>query len=213
MIMAKVNVTSDTPTRDRLISAALELFAAKGFKATTVGEIEAAAGLAPRRGGLYNHFASKEVLLDAAVDRHVAEIDRLQPVLAGGARLAGDVRTELTLLARWVLQERKRERALLRIMQQESDTFPELAATIRDRIVEPGYRQAAGWIRARIAAGGFPDYDAEAIAVVALGSLAAYALQRETFGRAPLRVGEDRFVETWVETWARVADTAEAERS
>src|SRR3954468_19561483 len=102
MIMDSVKVTADTPTRDRLIAAALDLFADKGFRATTVGQIEAAAGLVPRRGGLYNHFPSKEALLEAAVDRHVAELANMQHVMAQG-RIADDIRTELTLLARWVL--------------------------------------------------------------------------------------------------------------
>ncbi len=210
--MPVVKVTSDTPTRDRLIGAALDLFAEKGFRATTVGDIEAAAGLVPRRGGLYNHFKSKEALLEAVVDTHVKELDTMRSVLIAG-RVADDLRTELTLLALWVMQELKRERRLSRIMQQEAQSFPELAEMIRDRILEPGYRQATEWIRGRIAEGGFPDYDAEAVAVVALGSLTAYDAQRETFGRAPLGVGEDRFIQTWVEAWMRVAQTAAAERS
>jgi len=205
-------VTSDTPTRDRLMAAALDLFAEKGFRATTVGDIEAAAGLVPRRGGLYNHFPSKEALLEAAVDTHVRQLDTMRSALTAG-RFADDLRSELMLLARWVMQELKRERRLARIMQQEAQSFPELAKIIRDRILEPGYRQAAEWIRGRIAEGGFPDYDADAVAVVALGSLTAYDAQRETFGRAPLGVGENRFIETWVEAWLRVAQTAEEERS
>ena len=51
----------------------MRLFAAQGFRGTTVGEIEAAAGLAPRAGGLYKHFRSKEEVLEAGIDRHLAE--------------------------------------------------------------------------------------------------------------------------------------------
>src|SRR5690348_7783062 len=63
-------ITSDRtgrqPTKQRLLEAGVRLFAANGFRETTVGEIEAAAGLEPRRGALYRHFESKEALLDAA---------------------------------------------------------------------------------------------------------------------------------------------------
>ena len=38
-------------TRDRLIQAGMRLFAARGVDATTVGDLEKAAGLAPRAGG------------------------------------------------------------------------------------------------------------------------------------------------------------------
>lgn len=58
-------------TSDRLLVAGMELFAERGFRATTVGDIEAAVGLAPRRGALYKHFASKQALLEAAVRSHI----------------------------------------------------------------------------------------------------------------------------------------------
>jgi AcrR family transcriptional regulator len=57
-------------TRERLLREGLRLFAEHGFAGTSVGAIEAAAGLQPRRGALYRHFASKEALLAAAVQRY-----------------------------------------------------------------------------------------------------------------------------------------------
>ena len=38
------------PTRERILAAALELFAERGYRGTSIGEIEAAAGLSPRSG-------------------------------------------------------------------------------------------------------------------------------------------------------------------
>src|SRR5690349_17475077 len=55
------------PTRERILDAAVELFGRQGYTRTSVGEIEAAAGLVPRSGGLYKHFPSKRALLEAAV--------------------------------------------------------------------------------------------------------------------------------------------------
>ena len=45
----------------RLIDAAAEAFAAKGFHATTTRDIAARAGMSP--AGVYVHFATKEDLL------------------------------------------------------------------------------------------------------------------------------------------------------
>ncbi len=53
--------------RDRLLAAALKLFADKGYGATSVADIQRASGLAPGSGALYKHFASKRDLLEAAV--------------------------------------------------------------------------------------------------------------------------------------------------
>ena len=54
--------TATAPTRDRLLDAAVELFAERGYTETTVGDIEEAAGLVPRAGAMYKHFASKDEL-------------------------------------------------------------------------------------------------------------------------------------------------------
>lgn len=48
-------------TRDRLVTAAVQCFAAKGFHGTTTRDIAAAAGMSP--GSLYVHHRSKEDLL------------------------------------------------------------------------------------------------------------------------------------------------------
>jgi AcrR family transcriptional regulator len=185
--------------RDRVIDTALEAFAKHGIDATAVA-------------GIDEHFPSNEALLAAAVERHADELARMA-TLMDTVHFGEDTRAELTLLARFVLAEHDRQDVLLRIMLQEGDQYPELASLIREKIVAPGYQQAAEWIRARIEAGGFPDYDADAVAVVALGSLLAYAAQRKTFGGPPLGVDTERFIDTWVEAWLRVAQTAEAERS
>jgi len=52
-------------TRRRLLAAAVELFATKGFEATTMKDLAAAAGV--RAPAIYNHFSSKEAILAAAI--------------------------------------------------------------------------------------------------------------------------------------------------
>ncbi|MEO8753722.1 MAG: helix-turn-helix domain-containing protein [Casimicrobiaceae bacterium] len=56
---------SETTTR-ALVSAAHRLFATRGFAATPIEDILAAAGIA--RGGLYHHFASKTELFRAVFE-------------------------------------------------------------------------------------------------------------------------------------------------
>ncbi len=128
--------TSVLPTRERILAAALELFAERGYEGTSIGEIEAAAGLSPRSGALYKHFASKEELFGAALGERLAAIDEFN------ARLEltplGDNRAELTLIGRWGLAELARERALVRVVMRDGARFPELADRFARTIVRRG---------------------------------------------------------------------------
>lgn len=54
-------------TRERLLAAALELFAAQGFAATTVRQIAQAVGI--RDSAIYGHFEGKQAILDVLMDR------------------------------------------------------------------------------------------------------------------------------------------------
>lgn len=53
--------------RERILAAAIEIAADRGFEACTVKEVAAAVGI--KAPGLYSHFASKEAILTEAVSR------------------------------------------------------------------------------------------------------------------------------------------------
>jgi AcrR family transcriptional regulator len=50
---------------------AIRLFGEQGYAATTISQIEAAAGLSPGSGGLYRHFPSKDALLAEGVRQQI----------------------------------------------------------------------------------------------------------------------------------------------
>ena len=133
--MSKHRLTNDVvPTRDRLVREGMRLFAEKGYRATTVGEIEEAAGLSPRAGGLYKHFASKREVFEAGIERHVADSQRARRVVE--MLPLQDLRSDLTLAARWVLAELAEERDMMLILQRDGRDFPEIqkiGARPRDR--------------------------------------------------------------------------------
>jgi AcrR family transcriptional regulator len=199
---------ADSPQRttpERIVDAGIELFSDQGFKGTTVGELERAAGLTPRAGALYKHFPSKEAVLEAAFERHVAEIEALH----GAIELMplGDMRAEMTLLARFGMQTLVRERALRRIVITEGDRFPDLKRRYQERIVDRSYEEVMGFISLKIAAGEFPDCDVEAVAVVMVGSLLGYSIEYDVFGRHPAGVDEDRFIDAVVDAAMALAET------
>jgi TetR/AcrR family transcriptional repressor of nem operon len=71
--MAKPNL------REAILSAGLETLHLKGFNATSVQDIADAAG-APK-GSFYNHFASKDDLGAAAVDKYVVNTEAYRRIL------------------------------------------------------------------------------------------------------------------------------------
>jgi AcrR family transcriptional regulator len=73
--------------REKIVDAASALFVANGFHATSIDEIGAAAGITGP--GLYRHFAAKDEILLAALDRMWERlrraIDRVQTEPPGEA--------------------------------------------------------------------------------------------------------------------------------
>jgi AcrR family transcriptional regulator len=60
------NAERGESTRARLVATATELFAERGYEATSVEQVLARAGVS--KGSLYHHFASKDALFEAVLD-------------------------------------------------------------------------------------------------------------------------------------------------
>ena len=176
----------------------MRLFAERGYRGTSVGEIERAAGLAPRSGALYQHFRGKEDVLEKAIERHLEAIDDL------GAALEmlplGDLRAELTLLGRWNLASLDRRAPLTRFVYREGDQLPpKLRRKLYDRLVERPYAQVVSWLRGRLAEGDADEPDLHALALIMIEPMSSYRAIDQLFGRVPGRVDDERLIETWVE--------------
>ncbi|MGH7856187.1 MAG: TetR/AcrR family transcriptional regulator [Candidatus Binatia bacterium] len=182
----------------------MRLFAERGFRATTVGDIEAAAGLVPRSGGLYKHFPSKRALFEEAVERHIRGAERIERIV--DLLPVGDLRSELTLLARYLMGELSSEREVVVLIEKDGATFPELRDRFFREVVQRGYRYAVQfaerWLKS---IPGGDAVDADALASLAVGTIVAYRRTEWTFGGDPLDVDEERFVQTFVNVFALLA--------
>jgi AcrR family transcriptional regulator len=185
------------PTRERILDAAVELFGRQGYHGTSIGEIEKAAGLAPRRGGLYKHFPSKEAVLEAAVERRGQVVDELEAVTSTAPLV--DVGEELRALTRLAFLEIGRDQAVFRIVMREGDNFPELRDRFYDRIVRGGHEQAADLLERLADRMRVEDVDIDALAAVMLAPLINYRVLDTLFGRPPGDVEEDRYLELWAD--------------
>lgn len=74
-----------TVTRDRVLAAAVALADTQGIDALTMRELGQSLGISAM--ALYNHIANKDDLLDALVDRVVAEIELAPPGTAWRAAM------------------------------------------------------------------------------------------------------------------------------
>ena len=197
MIESTTPASETTTTSARILDAAMRLFAERGYRGTTVGEIERAAGLAPRSGALYQHFGGKEDVLEQAIERHLEAIDDLGSALE--MLPLGDLRAELTLLARWNLASLERRAALTRFVYREGDRLPpRLRDKLYDRLVERPYSQVVAWLRGRLGDGG-AEPDLHALALIMIEPMSSYRSIRQLFGRVPDDLDDERFIETWVD--------------
>jgi AcrR family transcriptional regulator len=189
-------------TRDRLLAAAVELFAERGFHATTVGDIEAAAGLQPRRGALYHHFPTKEAVLEAAVEALLA---RIESGLREMDDLPGlDMRTEVLLMGRWFLAELDAERALVRVLEQDGERIPAIRDVVRRQVIDEGHRRVEQVLRRRLGTAA-RGVDTAALATLVIGPLANHRRVTWTYGAPPLGLNDQRLLDTWADALVTLA--------
>ncbi|AUB57513.1 TetR family transcriptional regulator [Methanobacterium sp. MZ-A1] len=65
------------PTKERIFDVSIELFAAKGFDAVSVREI--ARGVGIRESSIYNHYPSKNAILDDIFQYFEKELIKMRP--------------------------------------------------------------------------------------------------------------------------------------
>jgi AcrR family transcriptional regulator len=197
-------MSTSTSTRDRIVDEAMRLFSEHGYAATSIAKIEAAAGLSPGAGGLYHHFKSKQDVLAAGIERHLARLDALRDIQRVLTPL-GDLKAELTLTARYILTELDSEAELLRILAAEARNRPEMLTSAVDQLVNSTFDGFAAWIDERMQQSS-DDRDARAIAAVGLGSLLSSRLLRDVIG-VPAQVDDEALVGAWVALMMKALST------
>ncbi len=182
--------------RRRIVAAAVECFAAKGYSATKVADIEQAAGLSVGAGGTYRHFDSKRAILEAVIDATVdVPDDNIAP--------PGD---DIETIAHQMLDYMQAD--MLRIYLRDLDDFPEQRQRINERTIQTSYRAVAK----RISASN-PTIDADAASAVILGSLINFRINEALIGPDANGVTRDQFVQTWATIYRAILEGNDAQPS
>ncbi|QMV41427.1 TetR/AcrR family transcriptional regulator [Cohnella cholangitidis] len=107
-------------TGDKLLLAAIDLMAEKGYDGTTTKEIAVAAGV--NEVTLFRHFGTKQKLLETAFSRyHYA--DEMTKLFNEGLR--GELLSDLLLISRTYHKLMKRNRKLFLIAHRGSGSLPQ----------------------------------------------------------------------------------------
>jgi len=157
--------------RDRLLAAAVDVFAAKGYAATRVSDIVHEAGVA--QGTFYLYFKSKqaifEELLDTCFSRLLAET--LGTYSLREISRPEDVIEQTRVLWRTVLKQCRADRALVSLALREASAGgPEVVAHL-----EANYQQVidglAAYIEAAVSRGMFRPVDSQLAGWAIVGML------------------------------------------
>lgn len=190
----------ETTTRERLITEALRLFSRQGYRATSVKQIETAAGLVPGCGALYNHFKSKQDLLAAVIDR---QLDRRRAMHDISALFAGrgDLRTELSLLCRYLISVLDRESEFLQVVARTpADESPRLTDAYA-ALIHGLYSELGDWIKAGTSTS--DAREAERVAAVGVDALVGRRTSRIMFHTNHVDTTDEDYVTEWTEMIAR----------
>jgi len=197
-------MTAPTRTRERLVTEAMRLFSAKGFEATSVSQIEAAAGLAPGSGALYRHFKSKDALLDAGIDRQLDRRRAMRDIRALFAGL-GDLRAELTVLGRYLLSVVDEEIQLLQIAARTPAGQSARLDTAHAALVEGLNAELADWIAAW--APTLDEEDRAVLAALGVNGILGARLATSFFHQPEARTPDDRYLTEWTALLATRIET------
>jgi AcrR family transcriptional regulator len=195
--VSEYSLTMSDSGRDRLLAAALRLFAAKGYSATSVADIQRASGLAPGSGALYKHFASKRELLEAAVTHRIDSIVAAREEFDAGQ--PGSVEQAVRTAGQLIWSNLNQSEDLLKVMLREPEELGDLDEKTWQVITDNAYQRFADELASSNRSGRTSIPDPEAAAAVAIASLSYAATLQALSGRLPGNVDEDRYFEAWVD--------------
>jgi TetR/AcrR family transcriptional regulator len=169
-------------TPDRILDVAMVEFGIRGFEATSLDDLARLLGI--RKQTILYWFPSKDVLLEAVVDRSADEVERR---LLRGLATAGDGfgRVEAMVVAMFRLAAR--HPAMLGFLREVTRLGPPASTRLLDRLA-PLVDAAAGFLEREMDAGRMRRHDPRLLLLAAYSMVTGMATEVEvlrTFGEEP----------------------------
>jgi AcrR family transcriptional regulator len=171
-----------------ILSAALASFAERGFAATRLDDVAAAAGVT--KGTLYLYFRSKEDLFKAVVRQElVPNIERAEAMIANSTAPSLVLLEQFLGLFSGIIASPLS--AIPKLVLTEAGNFPDLARFYLDEVVNRGKTLVRGLLERGVQAGELRPIDTESAVMCIIGPMLLGALWRHSFERhagAPLDI-------------------------
>lgn len=187
------------PSRERILEAAISLIATCGYRETTVGDIEDAAGLTRRAGGFYRHFKSKEDVLVAAIERFAAQIVseiRLEEIVS-----LRSPRAELLTIAHALIRHAETLRPLRLILQHEGHSLPALRRAARRANARLGTDDLVPWLENALRRSERKIEKIRELGLIIFAPVVLYILSVDR-GDPAFGLKDDGFLDAWADHWS-----------
>ncbi|MGH2386259.1 MAG: TetR/AcrR family transcriptional regulator [Candidatus Limnocylindria bacterium] len=178
-------------TRERIVSAAIDLMYVKGVNATTLDDVRAASNAS--KSQLYAHFPNKEALVRAVVEARAAQVlEREHGYLQRLKSFQGLVRWRNALVQRNALQRGAYGCALGSMASELADQDDQARATLAESFAEWENLLSAGLRRMQDTGVLKQDADPEKLATGLMAALqGGYLLAETSHDIAPMEIALD----------------------
>jgi len=179
---------------DEVLDAAVQLFAERGFAATTVEQIAKRAGLS--KGTVYLYFPSKKALLEGLVHRAVAPIAEM--AIGVIANYRGDPRPMIRQFLTTVVTNLDNNTSFTvpKLVMREAVNAPEIAQMYRDEVLDRAIPALTSLIAQGVEGGHIRVVDPELTVRSVMGPILMHIMLAEVFDIHPADgIALDRLIE------------------
>jgi TetR/AcrR family transcriptional regulator len=169
-------------TPERILDVAMVEFATRGFEATSLDDLARLLGV--RKQTILYWYPSKDVLLEAVVDRCADEVERR---LLRALAAAGDGFGRVEAMVRAMFRLAARHPAMLGFLREVTRLGPPASTRLLDRLT-PLVDAAAGYLEREMEGGRMRRHDPRLLLLAAYSMVTGMATEVEvlrTFGEEP----------------------------
>jgi AcrR family transcriptional regulator len=187
-----------TPTPERILRAAVSLFAAKGFDGTTTKQIAARARV--NEALIFRHFPTKRKLYAAIIERKIAEESATR--LSGLDMETADDEQVFRAVAEGLFDSFQKDMKFVRLLYFSALEGHQLSEMFFDTYVQRLNARLCEYARRRMSEKAFKPLDAFLVARAFLGMIAHHILVQELFPSKVTRpVPREKVIDTFVEVF------------